>query len=211
MTISVLIADDYPLVRAGLARALSGDPRFDVVGEAGGGQEALDLACELRPDVILLDLFMPGFGGIVVLERLKDQGLASRVLVVTASEQKDALLEALSAGASGYLTKRASVEEVRNAVVSVHGGGMVISPSMAGYLLRQFSAGGQAMPDAPLLSPRERDLLRLVAQGKTDKEIAAELYISSRTVQNHLGQIRDKTGLRRRSQLARWAGEHARA
>jgi two-component system NarL family response regulator len=211
--ISVLIADDYPLVRAGLARALGGDPAFDVVAEAGGGRETLDLARDLQPDVILLDLFMPGFGGILVLEHLRAEGSSARVLVVTASEKQDTLMEAIGAGAAGYLTKRASCEEVRQAVISVHGGGLVITPSMAGYLLRQFTQRPEDghTAAAPLLTARERELLRLIAQGRTDKEIAAELYISARTVQNHLGRIRDKTGMRRRSQLARWAGEHARA
>lgn len=212
MTIRVLIADDYPLVRAGLARALTADPTIEVVAEAGDGHEALERARELEPDVILLDLFMPGLGGVLVLEHLREAGSAARVLMVTASERQDSLLEAIAAGASGYLTKRASCEEVRQAVLSVHRGGLVITPSMAGYLLAQFSQKGASGGAAPsLLTARERELLRLIAQGMTDKEIGAQLFISARTVQNHLGRIREKTGLRRRSELASWAGEHARA
>jgi DNA-binding NarL/FixJ family response regulator len=213
MKISVLVADDYPLVREGLARALRNDPAFEVVGEASNGEEALALARETRPDVAILDLFMPGMGGITVLERMRDDGLATRSVMFTASEQQESLMEAIEAGASGYLTKRATCEEVRRAVISVHGGGLVITPCMAGYLLRQFTqrarAGGESA--TALLTPRERQLLRMVAEGLTDKEIAAKLFISSRTVQNQLGRIREKTGARRRSELASWATEHARA
>jgi two-component system, NarL family, nitrate/nitrite response regulator NarL len=213
LKISVMIADDYPLVRDGLARALASDPAFEVVAEAGTGEEALALAREFRPDVAILDLFMPGMGGISVLEGMREEGLATRAVMFTASEQQESLMEAIEAGASGYLTKRATCEEVRRAVTSVHGGGLVITPSMAGYLLRQFThraRSGGATPTA-LLTPRERQLLRMIAEGRTDKEIGAELFISARTVQNQLGRIRDKTGMRRRSELAGWAAEHARA
>jgi two-component system NarL family response regulator len=213
MRISVLIADDYPLVREGLARAVSRDPALVVVGEATNGDEALARARELRPDVILLDLFMPGLGGILVLEHLRAEGSSARTLVVSASERQDTLLEALGAGAAGYLTKRATGEEVRQAVITVYGGGLAITPSMAGHLLAQFSQrpGNGGSSSAPPITAAERQLLRLIAQGRTDKEIGAEMFISARTVQNHLARIREKTGLRSRCELAWWAGEHARA
>ena len=213
MSVSVLIADDYPLVREGLARALGADPALAVVGTAADGDEALSMARALTPDVILLDLFMPGLGGIRVLERLRAEESTARTLIFTASEHDGALFEALDAGAVGYLTKRSTGEEVRQAVISIHGGGLVITPSMAGCLLSQFSrrAAGSAGPSFPTLTARERTLLRLIAEGRTDKEIGAELFISARTVQNYLGRIREKTGLRRRSQLASWAEGHARA
>lgn len=210
MGISVLVVDDYPLVREGLACALGADPALSVVGVASDGRRALDLARELRPDVILLDLFMPEMGGIVVLEHLRMSGVPSRALVLTASERPETLREAIDAGAAGYLTKRSSLEEVRQAVLSVHAGGIVIAPSMVPFLLDRAADGGARAAHAPL-SVRERELLRLIAQGRTDREIGAELHISARTVQKCLGRIRDKTGLRRRSELASWVGEHARA
>ena len=142
---------------------------------------------------------------------MRNTDSSTRVLVVTASEREETLLEAIAAGAAGYLTKRATPEELRQAVITVAGGGSVITPSMAGYLLRQFSrrtSAGQS-PSTPLLTTFERGVLRLIAQGHTDTEIGSALFVSARTVQNHLGRIREKTGTRRRSELARWAGEHA--
>ena len=211
MKISVLIVDDHPLVREGVALALSGDPAIEVVGQAADGQEALQLISERRPDVIILDLFMPGSGGMMLLERLRAEESPVRALIMTASESPEALLEAIAAGAAGYLTKRSGREELRQAVITVHGGGSVITPSLAGHLLREFSQrarGGDSLLK-PLLSTREHEVLGLIAQGWTDKEIGARLFISPRTVQNHLARIRQKTGLHRRSELARWAGEHA--
>ena len=116
-----------------------------------------------------------------------------------------------AAGASGYLTKRVSGRELRHAVITVHGGGSVITPTLARHLLREYShvSRGEPMSIRPLLAQREQEVLRLLAQGCTDREIGGKLYISPRTVQNHLTRIREKTGMRRRSELARWAVEHA--
>jgi DNA-binding NarL/FixJ family response regulator len=211
MRIRVLVVDDHPLVREGLALALAGDPDIVVVGEAADGDEALRRIREVSPDVVLLDLHMPGSGGMIVLEHLQSEGLSTRALVITASESAEALLEAIGAGAAGYLTKRSGCEEVRQAVITVHGGGSVITPSLAGHLLREFSQrarGGESLVH-PLLSAREQEVLRLIARGWTDREIGDHLYVSERTVQSTLARIRRKTGLHRRSELAHWAGEHA--
>ena len=211
MKIRVLIIEDHPLMQAGLKHALEPDPGFDVVGGAFDGVEGLALAEQLRPDVVLLDLNLPGMGGVTVLERLGRTLPGTRVLIVTASEQADHLLDAVAAGAAGYLTKRSEPAEIRNAVVTVHGGGSIITPSLAGHLLREFSHArrGEGTSVRPLLTPREQETLRLLAQGHTDTEIAAQLFLSVRTVQNHLASVREKTGLRRRAQLARWATEHS--
>jgi DNA-binding NarL/FixJ family response regulator len=211
MHIRVLVADDFPLIREGMVRALERDPAIEVVGEAGDGHEALEKSKELAPDVIVLDMRMPGVGGAVVLERLRAELPDIRVLVVTASESPERLLDAVAAGANGYLSKRTSGEELRQAVITTYGGGSVIAPGLAGHLLREFSAGQRGEPSSirPLLGPRELEIIRLVAQGMTDNEIGAKLFISPRTVQNHLTNVRDKTGLRRRSELARWAVERA--
>jgi DNA-binding NarL/FixJ family response regulator len=211
MKISVVVADDFPLVREGVVRALNHDPAIEVTGQASNGREALELAEQLKPDVMILDLRMPDIGGLAVLEKLRGTQPEIRVIVMTASEQASTLLDAVAAGAAGYLSKRTTGEELRQAVITAHGGGSVITPALASHLLKEFSssARGETSSVRPLLGQRELDVLRLVVQGKTDNEIGAELYISPRTVQNHLTRIREKTGLRRRSELTRWAVEHA--
>ena len=210
MHIRVLVVDDFPLVREGLAAALRSDPGIEVVGQAENGRDGLRLAHELKPDVIIMDMRMPEFGGMMLLERLKDELPDVKSLVVTASEKAETLLDAVAAGASGYLTKQTSRQELVQAVITVAGGGSIITPTLAGHLLREYSQAsrGEAPSARPLLGSREHEILRLVAQGLTDKEIGARLYISPRTVQNHLTRIREKTGLRRRSELTRWAVEH---
>lgn len=210
MNIRVIVVDDFPLVRDGVARALDADPAIEVVAEASSGREALELAAELRPDVMILDLRMPDLGGLAVLDKLRTSQPEIRVVVMTASEQASALLDAIAAGAAGYLSKRSTGEELRQAVITAHAGGSVITPSLASHLLKEFSssARGEASAVRPLQG-RELDVLRLVVRGMTDNEIGRELFISPRTVQNHLTRIREKTGLRRRSELTRWAVEHA--
>jgi two-component system NarL family response regulator len=210
MKIRVVVADDFPLVREGIARALNADPGIEVVAQATDGREALELAEQLDPDVMVLDLRMPDLGGLQVLSTLRGAGSEIRVIVMTASEQAGSVLDAVAAGAAGYLSKRSTGEELRQAVITAHAGGSVITPSLASHLLKEFSssARGERSSVRPLQG-RELDVLRLVVQGKTDNEIGKELFISPRTVQNHLTSIREKTGLRRRSELTRWAVEHA--
>jgi DNA-binding NarL/FixJ family response regulator len=171
----------------------------------------MELARRLEPDVIVLDLRMPGLGGPVVLERLRAELPQIHALVMTANESPEGLLDAVAAGAAGYLSKRTTGEELRQAVITTYGGGSVITPELAGHLLREFSgnAHGEASAARPLLVARELDILRGVADGLTDSEIGQRLFISPRTVQNHLTRMREKTGVRRRSELARWAVEHA--
>jgi two-component system NarL family response regulator len=210
MKIRVLVADDFPLVSEGVVRALDADTRIEVVAQATNGREALELAEQLEPDVVVLDLRMPDLGGLVVLDKLRTSRPDIRVIVMTASEQAGALLDAVAAGAAGYLSKRSTGEELRRAVITAHAGGSVITPSLASHLLKEFSSSARGERSAVRpLQGRELDVLRLVVLGKTDNEIGKELFISPRTVQNHLTSIRDKTGLRRRSELTRWAVEHA--
>jgi DNA-binding NarL/FixJ family response regulator len=207
--IRVLIVDDSPLMRVGLARSLEDDPDIALVATAGDDREALRLAHELRPDVVLLDLHMPEVGGQMVLERLREQLPDVRALVATASEAAESLLDAVAAGAAGYLTKRASPEELRDAVIAVHGGNSVIPPELAGHLLHAYAGRARGEPPArSTLTRREQDVLRLVAQGHTDKEIGRALHLSPRTVQTHLRRIREKTGARRRAELAIWASDN---
>lgn len=211
MNIKVLVVEDFPLVRDGVVDALSRDPGIEVVGAASDGREGLALAHELRPDVIVLDLHMPEIGGMMVLERLRTELPAVKSIVMTATEKAEPLLDAVAAGAAGYLTKRTSGEELRQAILTVHGGGSVIAPQLAPHLLEAYSRAstGEAPDVRKKLTATEHEVLRLVAQGMTDRQIAARLFVSPRTVQNHLARMREKTNMRRRSDLARWAVLHA--
>jgi DNA-binding NarL/FixJ family response regulator len=211
MKIRVLVVDDFPLQRDGLTASLEVDPQIQVVGDAHDGESALALARRLRPDVALVDMHMPGLGGPPLVARFQREVPECRVLVLSASERPETLLDAVSAGAAGYLTKRVGGRELRHAVTVVHGGGSMISPSLAGYLLTQYSqvSRGERRPLRPLLDTREQEILRLLVDGRTDREIGGAMFISARTVQNCLTKIRGKTGLTRRAELARWAVEHA--
>ena len=212
MHIRVLLIDDFPLMRDGMAAALQSDGAIEIVGFADSAEAGLAAALRHRPDVVILDMRMPGVSGLSLLERLTVELPDTKVLVVTASEKLDTLLQAMSVGAAGYLTKRATPRELIDAVITVHAGTSVVDPSLAAELLRDYARGTRD-PDATtstraLLTAREREIVGLVSRGLTDKEIAAQLYVSPRTVQNQLARIREKTGRARRSDLARWAVEH---
>jgi DNA-binding NarL/FixJ family response regulator len=211
MHIRVLVVDDFPLTREGITVALETDPAIKVVGQASDADEGIAMALDLHPDVVLVDMRMPGSGGLILLERLHVDLPEAKLLVLSGLENADVMLEAIAAGASGYLTKRAARDEVCGAVVTVHGGGSVVSPALAGNLLREYASAsrGEGSSARPLVTRREQEILRLVARGMTDKEIGSQLFISARTVQNHLTKVREKTGLGRRSELARWAVEHS--
>ena len=211
MHIRALVVEDFPLMRDAFVAALAHDPGIEVVGAAADGREGLELAREVIPDVVLLDLHMPELGGMMLLERLRTDLPAVRAIVITATEKAEPLLDSVAAGAAGYLTKRASAEELRQAVVTVHGGGSVIAPQLAPHLLQAYSraSAGESPEVRSKLTATEHEVLRLVAQGMTDIQISRQLHVSPRTVQNHLASVRLKTGVRRRSELARWAVLHA--
>jgi two-component system NarL family response regulator len=210
--IRVVLIDDFPLVQEGIAVALGADPAIEVVGRATTAEAGFACVTKCRPDIVLLDLRMPGTSGTALLERLRAAVPEVKVLVMTASEKADRLLQAMRAGAAGYLTKRATQRELIEAVITVHAGGTVVPPQLAGEVLRDYGrapSNGDAHAVArPLLTVRERDILTMVSRGLTDKEIAAAMFVSPRTVQNGLARIREKTGGGRRAELARWAVEH---
>jgi DNA-binding NarL/FixJ family response regulator len=205
--IRVLVVDDFPLVRGGIAAALETDAGIEVVGQAGTGDEGFERAVALAPDVVLLDLGLPDRSGIDVITRLSSELPRTRVIVVTASHSVDLVASAMSAGAYGYLTKRAAARELRDAVITVHGGGTVIDTELAAQLFRDLGKGSAA-ESRPLLTDRERQVVRMVGEGLTDKQIAETLFISPRTVQNQLTSVRRKLGLGRRSELAHWGATH---
>src|SRR2546423_9680216 len=183
----LLLIDDFPLIREGFGTALEADPGLTIVGQADNGEDGLRLARELQPDVVILDLRMPEMGGMTVLERLRTDAPEAKVLVVTATEKAQPLLDAVAAGAGGYLTKRCTREELRQAVITVYGGGSIISPMLAGHLLKEYSRAsrGEASHVRPLLGEREHEILRLLPGGGPHKEIAPRPVISPRTGANH--------------------------
>lgn len=185
--IRLLIVDDHPVVRDGLRGMFSVDPNFDVVGEAAGGAEAVALADRLRPDVILMDLHMPGMDGVNAIRELAKRDSPPRILVLTTYDQDSYVLPAIEAGATGYLLKDAPRDDLMRAVCDVAEGKTVLSPTVAGRLVSQVRS-----PQREVLSQREIEILRLVANGTTNREIARDLFISEATVKTHLMHIYEK-------------------
>ena len=185
--IRVLIVDDHPVVRDGLRGILTSDPEFDVVGEAADGAEALAGARAAEPDVILMDLRMPGVGGVAAIRSLAEADIPARVLVLTTYDSDSDVVPALEAGATGYLLKDAPREELVRAIRAAARGEAVLAPSVASRLVSQLRA-----PEQATLSERELEVLRLVAQGETNRGVAARLFISEATVKTHLLHIYTK-------------------
>jgi DNA-binding NarL/FixJ family response regulator len=191
MTISLLIADDHPVVRNGLRGIFTGDPEFEVLGEASDGREAVTLTLARRPDVVLMDLRMPGTDGVTAIRELAAQSPATRVLVLTTYGDDGDVLAAIDAGATGYLLKDAPREELLRGVRAASRGESVLSPSVAATLLGRIRT---PQPEAPL-SPRELEVLALIAKGATNREAAQRLFISEATVKTHLIHVYAKLGV----------------
>ncbi len=185
--IRLLIVDDHPVVRDGLRGMLSSDPDFEVVGEAADGAEALVMAEARDPDVILMDLRMPGLGGAAAIRELRERGLPARVLVLTTYDSDRDVVPALEAGATGYLLKDSPRDELVRAIRAAARGEAVLAPSVATRLVSQLRA-----PAADTLSERELEVLRLIAQGETNRGAATQLFISEATVKTHLIHIYTK-------------------
>jgi DNA-binding NarL/FixJ family response regulator len=191
--IRLLIADDHPVVRDGLSGMFAPDPGFEVLGQAADGAEAVQLAQALKPDVILMDLRMPGMDGVAAITELARRGIAARVLVLTTYDTDSHVLPAIQAGATGYLLKDAPRAELLRAVRAAAQGEAVLSPSVAARLMSRVRA--PAAPAAEPLSQRELEILELVAAGSTNREAAARLFISEATVKTHLLHIYAKLGV----------------
>ena len=189
--IRVLIADDHPHFRDGLRALLLSAPDLEVVGEAGDGEEAISLAAELQPDVILMYLNMPGVGGIEATRRILRTSPHIAILVISMFEDDDSVFAALQAGARGYLLKGALKAEILRSIRAVSSGEAIFGPSIAKRLMQYFtSSHPSAPPDAfPELTEREREVLTLIAQHETNPEIARRLYLSPKTVRNHVSNI----------------------
>ncbi len=208
--IKVLLVDDHQVVRRGLRTFLEVQGDIAVVGEAADGAEGVERARELRPDVILMDIRMPGMDGIEALRRLRELDHPARVLIVTSFTERRTVVPALRAGAAGYVYKDVDPEALAGAIRSVHAGHVLLQPEVAGALLSQEEAGsGQGR--AGSLTDREREVLGLIADGRSNREIARSLVLSEKTVKTHVSNILMKLDLADRTQAALWAVRHGMA
>ncbi len=203
--VRVLVVDDHPMWRNGVRADLEASGKVEVVGEAADGGEAIETAREVMPDVILMDLQLPQVSGVDATRAIIEESPHTKILVLSASAEETDVLEAVKAGASGYLLKSASSDDVIDAVFRVRTGEPVFTPSLAGLVLSEFRRIATTDPNEPELTPRENDVLKLVAKGYSYREIGEKLYISTKTVQNHVQNILTKLQLKKRYELMRYA------
>ncbi|HET6310123.1 MAG TPA: response regulator transcription factor [Candidatus Nitrosotalea sp.] len=201
--VRILIADDHSVVRQGLRMFLALDPEFEVVGEAATGEEAIRLAGQLRPDVVLMDLLMPGMGGVAATKMIRTELPDVEVIALTSVLADEAVTGAIRAGAIGYLLKNTEADELRRAIKSAAAGQVHLSPEAAARLVREVQIPGS--PEA--LTERETAVLRLVARGQANKQVARELGIQEQTVKTHVSNILGKLQLQSRTQAALYAVE----
>ncbi len=211
--IRIVIADDHPLYREGVARSLSDDPALQVVGEAQDAQSAFDITERMRPDLVLLDLSMPGGGGIAALRRIMTLHPPPRVAVLTVSEEDDDVLQALKTGALGYILKGIGARDLVGVVKDLAAGQSYVSPSLAARILNAMRAGPAPKTANPIddLSKREEDILKLVAEGKSNKEVGRVLDLQEKTVKHYMTSILQKLHVRNRVEAAVLAQSHWKA
>ncbi|MDF6041640.1 response regulator transcription factor [Streptomyces sp. JH14] len=208
--IRVLLVDDHQVVRRGLRTFLEIQDDIEVVGEAADGAEGVARAEEMRPDVVLMDIKMPGTDGIEALRRLRELDNPAKVLIVTSFTEQRTVVPALRAGASGYVYKDVDPDALAGAIRSVHAGHVLLQPEVAGALLAQEDAGG-GTGRGNTLTDREREVLGLIADGRSNREIARALVLSEKTVKTHVSNILMKLDLADRTQAALWAVRHGAA
>ena len=213
MSTRIVIVDDQGMVRAGFRSLLAGEPDFEVVGEASDGQEAVDVVTRLAPDVTLMDIRMPVLDGIAATRRLMESAVETRVLVLTTFDLDEYVFEALRAGASGFLLKDAPAEELAAAIRVVAAGESLLAPSVTRRVIDAFVR--RAAPSAPAasralaqLTPRELEVLGLLARGRSNQDIATTLFVSEGTTKTHVSNVLSKLGLRDRVQAVIFAYEH---
>lgn len=202
--IRVLVVDDHPMVRQGLRVFLDLQHDIEVVGEAADGADAIDRAAELHPDVVLLDLKMPGIDGVETLRMLRERDDPTRVLVVTSFTDPGAVVPAMRAGAAGYVYKDVAPDALAQGIRSVHAGHTLLAPEVAQLL----AAGDQADKDLAVLTAREREVLAELARGRSNREMARAFVLSEKTVKTHVSNILMKLGLADRTQAALYAERH---
>jgi len=212
-TVRILIADDHPIVRDGLKKLLLLEDDFEVIGEAGDGREVIEKVRELDPDVLLLDLRMPNMDGLSALQAIQQTNKRTRVIVLTASEDKNEFVQAMKLGCSGIVLKQTAPDLIVKSIRKVNSGEIWLDSHTTAAVMRQFSTGqegsssgqgGKGRERSPL-STREREIVALVAQGYKNKEMAEKMFISEQTVKNHLHNIFDKLGVSDRLELALYA------
>jgi DNA-binding NarL/FixJ family response regulator len=203
--IRILLADDHAVLRAGIRALLEAQPDLEVIGEAGDGQAAVQRARELQPDVVVMDIGMPGLDGLAATRQILDSNPKTRILFLTQHENKEYVLPALKLGAAGYVLKRAEGDELLTAIRTVYAGGTFLDPAIAGALVSEVNRDEKTADPFDSLSEREREVLVLLAQGKTYQQIAEILFISPKTVDFHRINIMRKLGLSNRAELTRFA------
>ncbi|MFL5767142.1 MAG: response regulator [Actinomycetota bacterium] len=203
--IRVMVVDDHPVWRDGVKGDLERSGAATVVAEASDGGDAIEQAREAMPDLVLMDLRMPGVGGVDAIRQIVEESPHIKILVLSASAEESDVLEAVKVGAAGYILKSATSEELVEAVRRVRRGEPVFTAPLAGLVLSEFRRVSTATSGEPVLTPRENEILKLVAKGYTYREIAEQLFISVKTVQNHVQNILSKLQLRRRYELMRYA------
>jgi DNA-binding NarL/FixJ family response regulator len=207
----VFLVDDHELIRSGIRSELAGS--VDLVGEADEVEAAIEMIRERLPDVVLLDVHMPNGGGLAVLQALNGSVPTVRFLALSVSDAAEDVIGIIRAGARGYVTKNISGPELLDSIYRVAAGDAVFSPRLAGFVLDAFSLEGKSLeasdvdPDLDLLTPRERQVLRLIARGYSYRDIASELEISAKTVESHVSSVLRKLQLSNRHQLTHWASE----
>jgi NarL family two-component system response regulator LiaR len=201
----ILIVDDHAIVREGQRALIETEPGMEVVGEAPDGIQAVEMAHSLKPDIILLDLVMPRKGGLEAIREIKEQDPQARILVLTSFAEDENVYAAIKAGAQGYLMKDASPQNILAAIREVHRGEPSMAPSVAQKLMRELQRSSDLPPSEEPLTEREVEVLKLLAQGLQNKEIAEELVISERTVSTHVSNILSKLHLANRTQAALYA------
>ena len=204
-TIRVLVVDDHAVVRRGILALLATEPGIEVVGEAGNGRDAVEMAASLKPDVVIMDLIMRGMGGVEAIRQIRSRGIESHVLVLTSFGSEDKLFPAIKAGAMGYLLKDTSPGALVLGIRQAARGDSVLTPTVARRLLREFYRHKDLEPPIEPLSGREVDVLREIAHGLGNDAIAAELSISATTVRTHISHIFEKLGIENRTQAAIYA------
>ncbi|MDP3959257.1 MAG: response regulator transcription factor [Pseudorhodobacter sp.] len=210
--IRIVIADDHPLYREGVARSLSEDAGISVVGQAQDALGAAELTLRLQPDVVLLDVSMPHGGGLAALRQIMTMDKPPKVAMLTASEEDDVVMQALKAGALGYILKGVGSRDLVAVVKDLANGQSYVSPALAGRILNAMRAGAVARAANPIddLSKREEDILRLVAEGKSNKEVGLALELQEKTVKHYMTSILQKLHVRNRVEAAVYAREHLR-
>jgi DNA-binding NarL/FixJ family response regulator len=209
-TIRILLADDHPIFRDGVRRLLEAVDEFSIVGEASNGSECVQMLAKLKPDILLLDLRMPDKDGLAVLEEVNFDSTATRVIVLTATEDDNDVVRAVRLGARGVVLKQSATELLVKSIQKVHAGEIWLDKRMTAEVMRAFTKSAEGGPrrEKPLLSEREREIVQLVAQGFRNREIGEKLFISEQTVKNHLHNIFDKLGVSDRLELALYALHH---